>query len=410
MRAGDGLFARAGRSPRAGSPSRWNISDFAVSPSESTASGGETPRTLAAHQAPLTWRAQMRQFLDTPDSGPWARLFAFVMLVLILLNSVLLCLSTLPRYLGGWMDETEVVFNIIFTIELLVRLVPLEKVWEFDVYLSFDVLAIVPGWLILLSKEEGAGNDVVRVMKALRTLRLLKLARQYDGSHRDLPRDARVDLRRCACPSSSSRCRDGLLEFLYYLELEAAGRENSVFESIPQAIWYMLAPLTTNGFEAEPTSGAGCFVTIGAMFFGVLFLSMPLAIVGSNFTSIWDDRERVVFIEKVKEHFFGHHFTRENIVAAFDEMDLDHSGSISFKELRVALLRMGIHMSPQSLRQLWRAIDTDLSGEISTEEFVRLFFEDRGAQHRGSSHHRPSRAPSRARARATRRRRPTSSR
>ena len=94
-----------------------------------------------------------------------------------------------------------------------------------------------------------------------------------------------------------------------------------------------------------------------------------------------------MFIEKVKEHFFGHHFTRENIVAAFDEMDLDHSGSISFKELRVALLRMGIHMSPQSLRQLWRAIDTDLSGEITTEEFVRLFFEDRGAQHRGSSHH-----------------------
>ena len=214
----------------------------------------------------------MRQFLDTPDSGPWARLFAFVMLVLILLNSVLLCLSTLPKNHGGWMDETEVVFNIIFTIELLVRLVPLEKVWECDTYLAFDVLAIVPGWLIILSKEEGAGVGVVRVMKALRMLRLLKLARQYDGSI-VIYRALRVSISALCVPFFFLAVAVIVFSsFLYYLELEAAGREHSAFESIPQAIWYMLVPLTTNGFEAEPYSGAGCFVTIGAMFFGVLFL------------------------------------------------------------------------------------------------------------------------------------------
>ena len=37
--------------------------------------------------------------------------------------------------------------------------------------------------------------------------------------------------------------------------------------------------------------------------FGIVFLSMPLAIVGNNFCVIWDDRERVIFIERFKEHF-----------------------------------------------------------------------------------------------------------
>ena len=41
------------------------------------------------------------------------------------------------------------------------------------------------------------------------------------------------------------------------------------------------------------------------MFFGVIFLSMPLAIVGDNFTATWALREKVIFVEKVSQGLNG---------------------------------------------------------------------------------------------------------
>ena len=84
-----------------------------------------------------------------------------------------------------------------------------------------------------------------------------------------------------------------------------SGENNTAaFHSIPHAIWFMLVTMTTVGYgDVSPNTAAGKFITVLAMVFGVLFLSMPLAIVGNNFCVIWDDKERVIFIEKFKEHF-----------------------------------------------------------------------------------------------------------
>lgn len=40
-----------------------------------------------------------------------------------------------------------------------------------------------------------------------------------------------------------------------------------------------------------------------AMVFGVIFLSMPLAIIGNNFCNIWDHRRRVIFVERFNESY-----------------------------------------------------------------------------------------------------------
>ena len=45
------------------------------------------------------------------------------------------------------------------------------------------------------------------------------------------------------------------------------------------------------------------------------------------------------------------------------------------------------HSTRQHCEFILRQYDADRNGGLDFEEFVRLFFEDRGAQHRGSSHH-----------------------
>ena len=60
------------------------------------------------------------------------------------------------------------------------------------------------------------------------------------------------------------------------------------FHSIPHAIWFMLVTMTTVGYgDVSPNTEMGRMITVLAMVFGVLFLSMPLAIVGNNFCNIW---------------------------------------------------------------------------------------------------------------------------
>lgn len=163
----------------------------------------------------------------------------------------------------------------------------------------------------------------------------------------------------------------------------------------------MLVPLTTNSYASPvPGTDLGRAVTLGAMIFGVLFLSMPLAIVGQNFTTIWEDRERIIFIEKVKDTFIKDgDVTAEALAEAFEKIDFDGSGTITRKELRLALRGMGMRLGDVSLAQLWHAIDHDKSGEIDQHEFIKLFFDDGGlsagmASPRTPSPHAPSKTTS----------------
>lgn len=54
----------------------------------------------------------------------------------------------------------------------------------------------------------------------------------------------------------------------------------------------------------------------------------------------------------------------------FNELDLDHSGTISMDELFTGLKKQGYILSEQELEQLVRKIDMDHDGNISISEFI----------------------------------------
>ena len=129
--------------------------------------------------------------------------------------------------------------------------------------------------------------------------------------------------------------------FIFYLEGEA-NREggNAAFHSIPHAIWFMFVTFTTVGFgDVSPNSNIGKTIASIGIIFGILFLSMPLAIVGSNFCEAWEDRQRIVFIEKFKLHFFSKARARGEREAAFRIVGV-------FTHSRAALLARGGRRPP----------------------------------------------------------------
>ena len=80
--------------------------------------------------------------------------------------------------------------------------------------------------------------------------------------------------------------------------------------------------------DMVPSTMMGQFIGIVAMLFGVLFLSMPLAIIGNNFCVVWNDKDRVVLLYKLQATFLINGITAEKINSAFDDFDTDKSGSI----------------------------------------------------------------------------------
>jgi len=60
---------------------------------------------------------------------------------------------------------------------------------------------------------------------------------------------------------------------------------------------------------------------------------------------------------------------KDKAAAAFNEFDADGSGELDEEEFFAALERLGVELSDEENRKLWREVDTDGGGEIDLEEF-----------------------------------------
>ena len=62
----------------------------------------------------------------------------------------------------------------------------------------------------------------------------------------------------------------------------------------------------------------------------------------------------------------------EEIKEAFDLFDVDHSGSIDYKELKAAMKALGVKVDKDELRKMITDVDTDGSGSVELPEFIEM--------------------------------------
>ena len=68
--------------------------------------------------------------------------------------------------------------------------------------------------------------------------------------------------------------------------------ENEDFDNIFKAAWFVIVTLSTVGYgDISPVSPLGKFLTVPIIVAGLLFMAMPISIVGNNFTVIWEERQ-----------------------------------------------------------------------------------------------------------------------
>ena len=105
-------------------------------------------------------------------------------------------------------------------------------------------------------------------------------------------------------------------------------------------------------------------------FLGVLFVAMPLAIIGQNFAQVWHDRHQLLLQKKTAERFYANGLTKFDLRTVFKEVDSDNSGAVHYTEFRVLVDSFNLGLSPGDIRLLFRMLNISNTGELTFREFV----------------------------------------
>lgn len=232
-----------------------------------------------------TLRSQVFRVLDTAGTGDWlSRTVDFFLIGMILASVAAVILESMPgieaRY-GNGLYLFEAITVAIFTVEYVLRIwgavedeatagmTPLQARLRYVVsfYAIIDLLAILPFYLLLIG---GFGAVDMRFLRAVRLLRVLKLTR-YSAAMNMVFTTFRENARALGAAfviliTVMLLAASGM----YYFERQSQPED---FGSIPAAMWWAFATLTTVGYgDVTP-------ITVGGKVFGALITVVGIGMV-----------------------------------------------------------------------------------------------------------------------------------
>ena len=256
---------------------------------------------------PRKWRRLRARAYEIVETGVkhdlWSRLFDYAIGALIVVNAVVVSLETiqpLDTQYSGFFIGFEVFSVGVFLAEYIVRVwtsienprydrhKPVRSRLRYAVtfYAIVDLLAVLPSLLAFFIWPE------LRVLRVFRLIRLLKLGR-YSTAITTLSR-VLFDERRALVAAFGIMI--GLATFsaclIYFIERTA---QPEAFGSVPDALWWALATLTTVGYgDVVPITAAGKIIGSMTMIFGIGVYALPIGIIASGFAREIHRREFVI--------------------------------------------------------------------------------------------------------------------
>ena len=216
---------------------------------------------------------------------------------IILLSVFALVLETEPTLsqpFQGYFDQAETIFLTIFSCEYIARLVLAGVRPEYQglkgrlkymvsPFALVDLIAILPGLVAGLLPD----LMLIRLVRLIRMMRIAKLIK----SNRALMAFF------IACRASGSQLAASLMAtllmlfvgavLLYVAESEA---QPETFGSIPRAMWWSMATLTTVGYgDTYPITVLGKLLASMVAILGISVVALPAGIIAANFSKQLED-------------------------------------------------------------------------------------------------------------------------
>jgi len=213
------------------------------------------------------------------------KIFDIVLLVVIVYSIIVVMLESLPRFdekYHAFLNISEWVVTILFTIEYILRLVCIKKPWKyvFSFFGIVDFLSTIPKYLSFFL----VGSQYITAFRALRLLRvfrILKLVR-FVGESNNLIRALRASRTKIFIFVFFVLVISVLLGTTMYL---IEGPEHG-FNSIPHSVYWTIVTLTTVGYgDISPETGFGQIIATLIMIIGYGIIAVPTGIVSAEYAS-----------------------------------------------------------------------------------------------------------------------------
>ncbi|GIL52166.1 hypothetical protein Vafri_8098, partial [Volvox africanus] len=270
---------------------------------------------------PNSWRATIKRFreelwklMTDPDSSARAYAISIVMITAIILSTVCFCLETVPAYskdrdpdVNAAFWYVELITVQIFTTDYILRLISCPSLvrFLFSPMNIIDLVSVVPWYVEIALEDSGLkGTAVFRVLRLLRVFRVLKLGARYRKLllvTSTLANSVDMLMLMVFFVSVVIVAASTLMFFaergsynddLHYYE-RREGEGASPFESIPSGFWWAIVTLMTVGYgDVAPITVGGRFIACITMLCGILSIALPVAVISSNFTGLWEAYQR----------------------------------------------------------------------------------------------------------------------
>lgn len=146
-------------------------------------------------------------------------------------------------------------------------------------------------------------------------------------------------------------------------------------DSLSTAIYMSTVTVTTVGYgDVTPKTWPARIVSGCLCFISVLFMAMPLSVVGNAMSQTWSDRHRILLVTRARQRLKNWGVSAGDMPRLFKKFDADGNGELGMDEFVDLISRMKIGMKPSEASDLFLAFDTDGSGGIDEKEFMKALF------------------------------------
>lgn len=134
-----------------------------------------------------------------------------------------------------------------------------------------------------------------------------------------------------------------------------------------------MVTMTTVGYQT-PETVAGHLVVSAQMVLSLLYMAMPIGVLGNAFTNVWADRDRILLIDSARSRLDQWGYTARDIKGIFKHFDKDGDGELSLSEFKNMISEMEVGIKEDRVVGLFETIDKDGGGSIDIKEFVKALF------------------------------------
>ncbi|GAL68678.1 ion transporter [Jejuia pallidilutea] len=230
------------------------------------------------------WRTKLHDIIYEADT-PGGKLFDLVLFIVIIASILFVMLesvNSIDEKYHNFLDISEWVITILFTIEYIARIITVKKPlnYVFSFYGIIDLLSTIPKYISLIFGGIHA-LAALRALRLLRVFRILKLAR-YLGASNNLVNALKASKAKISVFLFAVLIIAIILGTIMYL---VEGEENG-FSNIPKSVYWCIVTLTTVGFgDIAPQTPLGQFIASLVMILGYGIIAVPTGIVSAEYTA-----------------------------------------------------------------------------------------------------------------------------